>query len=138
MKVGANITNSWSYRTQTTKNEAIFSILHALFYVKVACRVQIWKKKICQNSEILVTVLFKMTLYLRIYFAFTKNPINLSLFKTDTLNFTMYISTILTCPLRLYVIGLHLWFQWTFSSPLNIIILLHYCKETVETNKLLK
>ena len=48
-----------------------------------------------------------MTLYLRIYFAFTKNPIILSLFKTDTLNFTMYISTNLTCPLKLYVTGLH-------------------------------
>ena len=108
MKVSANITNSWNYRTQTTRNEAAFSILHALFYVKVACRVQIWKKTFCQNSEILVSVLFKIILYLHIYFAFTKKPINLSLFKTDTLNFTMYISTILTCPLKLYVIGLHL------------------------------
>ena len=41
-----------------------------------------------------------------IYFAFTKNPIILSLFKIDTLNFTMYISTILTCPLKSY--GLHI------------------------------
>ena len=35
-----------------------------------------------------------------------KNPIILSLFKIDTLNFTMYISTIVKCPLK-YVIGLH-------------------------------
>ena len=32
-----------------------------------------------------------------------KKTVILSLFKTDTLNFTMYISTILTCPL-LYVL----------------------------------
>ena len=36
-----------------------------------------------------------------------KNPIILSLFKIGTLNFTMYILTILTCPLKTYVIGLH-------------------------------
>ena len=29
-----------------------------------------------------------------------KKPIILSLFKIDTLNFTMYILTILTCPLK--------------------------------------
>ena len=37
-----------------------------------------------------------------------KKPIILSLFKIDTLNFTMYISTILTCPLKSYILdGLH-------------------------------
>ena len=36
-----------------------------------------------------------------------KNPIILSLFKIDTLNFTMYILTILTCPLKKYVVRLH-------------------------------
>ena len=36
-----------------------------------------------------------------------KKSIILSLFKIDTLNFTMYILTILTCPLKTYVIGLH-------------------------------
>ena len=41
-----------------------------------------------------VTVLLKMTL-LYIY----KNPIILSLFKIDTLNFTKYILANLTCPL---------------------------------------
>ena len=35
-----------------------------------------------------------------------KKPIILSLFKIDTLNFTMYILTILTCPLKTYVIRL--------------------------------
>ena len=37
-----------------------------------------------------------------------KKPIILSLFKIDTLNFTMYILTILTCPLKTYVIRLHI------------------------------
>ena len=36
-----------------------------------------------------------------------KKNIILSLFKIDTLNFTMYILTILTFPLKTYVIGLH-------------------------------
>ena len=34
-------------------------------------------------------------------------PIILSLFKFDTLNFTLYILTILTYPLKTYVIRLH-------------------------------
>ena len=36
-----------------------------------------------------------------------KKSIILSLFKIDTLNFTMYILTILTCPLKTYVVRLH-------------------------------
>ena len=36
-----------------------------------------------------------------------KKPIILSLFKIDTLNFTMYILTILTCPLKTYLVRLH-------------------------------
>ena len=36
-----------------------------------------------------------------------KKNIILSLFKIGTLNFTMYILTILTCPLKAYVIGLY-------------------------------
>ena len=79
----------------------------AALYFKVACRVQIWKKHFVKIVKSLVTVLFEMTLFLCIYFAFTKNPIILSPFEIDTLNFAMYISTILTCPLKSYVIGLH-------------------------------
>ena len=37
-----------------------------------------------------------------------KKTIILSLFKIDTLNFAMYILTILTCPLKTYVIRLHI------------------------------
>ena len=36
-----------------------------------------------------------------------KKPIVLSLFKIDTLNFSMYILKILTCPLKVYVVRLH-------------------------------
>ena len=35
-----------------------------------------------------------------------KKPIILSLFKIDTLNFSMYILKILTCPLKVYVVRL--------------------------------
>ena len=36
-----------------------------------------------------------------------KKPIILSLFKIDTLNFTMYLLTILASPLKTYTIRLH-------------------------------
>ena len=69
--------------------------------MSLACRVQIWKKKyFVKIVKSLLTVSFKITSCLRIYFAFTKNPIILSLFKIDTINFTMYTSPILTCPLN--------------------------------------
>ena len=76
-------------------------------FLKVACRVQVWKKKtFCENNEKFGYSFIKMTLYLCIYFVFTKNPIILSPFKINTSNFTMYILTILTCPLKIYVIRL--------------------------------
>ena len=52
-------------------------------------------------------VLLKMTLYLCIYFAFSKNLFFLSLFKIDTLNFTIYILPILAFSLKTYVIILY-------------------------------
>ena len=43
--------------------------------LKVACRVQIWKKHFVKIVKSLVTVSFKMTLHLCIYFVFTKKKI---------------------------------------------------------------
>ena len=44
--------------------------------LKVACRVQIWKKKhFVKIVTSLVTVLFKVTLYICIYFVFTKKQL---------------------------------------------------------------
>ena len=63
------------------------------------------KKNILSKQSSLVTVLLKMALCLCI--VFTKKIINLSLLKIDTLNFTMYILMIFTCPLKIYVHGLH-------------------------------
>ena len=70
--------------------------------IKVACRVQIWKKTFCQNSDKFCCSFIKLTSCLCIYLIFTKNNI-LSLFKIDTLNFTMYILANLTFPLKAYV-----------------------------------
>ena len=65
-----------------------------------------------------------------------KKTIILSLFKIDTLNFTMYILTILTCPLKTYVIRLHNLISLKISfTEIKIIVLLYNRKET---NKLLK
>ena len=67
---------------------------------KVACRVHIRKKTFCQNSDkfgqssIKTVIMFMHMLYNQ------KKAVILSLFKTDTLNFTMYILTILTCPFK--------------------------------------
>ena len=43
--------------------------------LKVACRVQIWKKHFVKIVKSLVTVSFKMTLLLCIYFVFTKKKL---------------------------------------------------------------
>ena len=40
--------------------------------IKEACRVQIWKNHFVKIVTILVTMLFKMTLYICVYFVFTK------------------------------------------------------------------
>ena len=58
------------------------------------------KKTFCQNSDkfgqssIKTVIMFMHMLYNQ------KKAVILSLFKTDTLNFTMYILTILTCPFK--------------------------------------
>ena len=55
---------------------AIDILLREVLVFEVACRVQIWKKKHFVKIETsLVTVLFKMTLYICIYFVFTKKPL---------------------------------------------------------------
>ena len=53
------------------------------------------KKHFVKIAQSLLAVLFKETLYLYIYFVFTKKIIVLSLSKNDTLNFTMYTLTIM-------------------------------------------
>ena len=61
-----------------------------------------------------------------------KKPIILSLFKIDTLNFTMYILTILTCPLKIYVIGLHNLISMNIFFIIKGHSFLYNCKETAE------
>ena len=78
-------------------------------FFKVAYRVQIWKKKtFCQNSDKFVYSFIKNNImFMYMLCIYKKSNIILSLSKIDTLNFTMYILTILTCPLKIYVTGLH-------------------------------
>ena len=64
------------------------------YFIKVACRVQIWKKAFCQNIDYFYNIMF---MYLLCIY---QKTIILSLFKIRTLNFIMYILTILTCPLK--------------------------------------
>ena len=61
-----------------------------------------------------------------------KNPIILRLFKTDTLNFTMYISTILTCPLKSCVIELHNLILINIFFTIKITVFFYNCKESAE------
>ena len=65
------------------------------------------KKHFVKIITILVTALFKNDIMFMHILCIYKKTIVLSLFKIDTLNFTMYILTVLTCPLKTYVIGLH-------------------------------
>ena len=69
--------------------------------VKVFCWVQIWKKTFCQNSDNNFVKNSATFLYLLCIY---KKPITLSLFRIYTLNFTTYILTVLTCPLKTYVL----------------------------------
>ena len=90
-------------RKHLEKTETSFTI-YLLFWLvycfKVACRVQIWKKTFYQNSDRFGYCFIKNNImFMYYYFVFTKKNIILSLCKIDTWNFTMYILTILTCPL---------------------------------------
>ena len=58
------------------------------------------KKYFVKIVTSLVRVLLKLLLCSCICFVIRKKTVILGLFKTDTFNFTMYISTILTCPLK--------------------------------------
>ena len=74
---------------------------------KVACRVQILKKTFSQNSNRFGYSFIKNDIMFMYVLCIYKKNIILSLFKIDKLNFTTYISTILTCFLKVYIIGLH-------------------------------
>ena len=105
-------------------------------------RVHIWKNTSCQNSDKFYYSFIKndiMFLYLLYIY---KKPIILSLFKIDTLNFTMYILANLTCPLKTYVrlhhlISINIFFtikDHSFSLAFFFIIV----KRKPKTNRLKK
>ena len=87
------------------------------FSIKVASRVQICKKTFCQNSNYFRYRFIKNGITFMHLLCIYKKPIILSLFKIDTLNFTMYILTILTCPLKTYIVRLHNLTSMNISSP---------------------
>ena len=65
------------------------------------------EKTFCQNSgKFGYSFIYKDIMFMYILCIHKKNII-LSLFQIDTLNFTLHILTILTCPLETYIIGLH-------------------------------
>ena len=64
-----------------------------------------------------------------------KKPIILSLFKIDTLNFTMYVLENLTYPLKTYVRSHNLISMNIFFA---IRVFLYNCKERAENKDLLK
>ena len=69
------------------------------------------EKTFCQNSDCFGYRFIKNDMYLHVNVyvltLYLQKTIILSLFKIDTLNFTMYILTILTCPLKTHVVRLH-------------------------------
>ena len=73
----------------------------------IPLRFRYGKKSFCQNSGKFDCSFIKNNImFIYLFFAY-KKPIILSLFKIDALNFRMYIWTILTYPLKSYVIRLH-------------------------------
>ena len=70
------------------------------YQIKVARRVEIWKKTFCQNSDKFGYSFIKNDTMFMYLLCICKQTIILSLFKIDALNFTMYILMILTSPLK--------------------------------------
>ena len=58
---------------------------------KVACRGQIWKKTICQNSDKFGYSFIKNDIMFMYLLCIYKKLIIFSLFNIGTLNFTMYV-----------------------------------------------
>ena len=90
------------YRLRTFVKEMFIEI-----GFNVPCRVQIWKKIFYQNSDKFGYSFIKSDIMFMYLLCIYKKLVILTLFKTDTLNFTMHILTILTCSLKTYVIRLH-------------------------------
>ena len=67
-----------------------------------------------------------------------KKTIILSLFKIDTLNFTMDILTILTSSLKIHVIGLHNLISMNIFFTIKVFLYTVIVKRQPKTNKLLK
>ena len=59
-------------------------------------------EKNCQNSDSFVSFIKNDIMFMNLIYIY-KKPIILSLFKSDTLKFTMYILANLTYPLKTYV-----------------------------------
>ena len=108
------------------------------FQFKVACRVQMWKKIFCQNSDKFEHSFIKNDIMFMYTLCFYKKNIILSLFRIDTLNFTVYILTILTCPLKIYVIGLHNLISMNIFFIIKGQFFFIIVKRQQKTNKLLK
>ena len=85
------------------ENHHSVTAVRRIIEFKVACRVQIWKKKpFCHNSEKFCYSFVKNDiLFMYLFYIYKKSNI-LSLFEIDTLKFTMYILANLTCPLKIY------------------------------------
>ena len=67
------------------------------YSIKITCTVQVWEKTFFQNSgKFGYSFIKNGIMFMYIHYNY-KKLIILSLFKIDTLNFTMYILTILTC-----------------------------------------
>ena len=86
------------------------------------------KKTFCQNSDEFGYSFIKNDIMFMYILSIYKKNIILSLFKIDTLNFTMYILTIFTSPLKICVIGLHNLISMNIFF--NIKFLLYNCKKT--------
>ena len=91
----------WIQRYLVWSDEKCNSWYGYLYLVKVTCSVQIWKKTVKIVTSF-VSFIKNDIMFMNLIYIY-KKPIILSLFKSDTLKFTMYILANLKYPLKTYV-----------------------------------
>ena len=102
-----------------------------IYTLKVACRVQIWKKNILSKQCKVWLQFYLKRHYIYVYALYLRKKHVLSLSKIDALNFTMQILTMLTWSLKTYVILLHNLISMNIFFTQRSVFL-YNCKQTSE------
>ena len=129
-----------TYRTWTVAPFSNFSAKILVgFCLKVACRVQIWKKGILSKLWQVWLQFYLKWYYIYVHTLYLpKNHYFNPFLKIDTLKFTIYVLTILTSPLKTYVFRLHDLISMNIFLTERSLFFFIIVKRQPKTNKLLK